>query len=124
LDVYFAGSLGIYDGADDIRIRIRFSSRVARFVKEKRWHASQQLWPQRDGSLIAEFQLSSTVEVKRWVLSFGRDAVVLEPVPLCEEIAEEAAVVLAAYKPTIDTAAGNGREQVIKDRDKSERIRH
>jgi hypothetical protein len=41
-----------------------------RYVQESNWHASQQLTPQNDGSLIAEFQLSGIEEIKSWVLSF------------------------------------------------------
>jgi predicted DNA-binding transcriptional regulator YafY len=98
LESRFAGSLGIYDGHDDVRVRIRFSPAAARFVQEKRWHASQQLTPQADGSLIVEFRLSSTVEVKSWVLSFGRDAEVLQPESLRAEVAEELETMRARYR--------------------------
>jgi proteasome accessory factor B len=99
LDARLAGSFGIYEGDEQIHVKIRFSPRVARFVQEKHWHASQRCTPQRDGSLLVEFDLSSTVEVKCWALSFGRDAEVLEPPDLRDEMAAEVADLLALYHP-------------------------
>ena len=39
----------------------------------------EQLTPPSDGSLIAEFRLPDTQEIKRWIMSFGPNAKVLEP---------------------------------------------
>ena len=52
---------------------------------------------QKDGSLVAEFELGNTKEIKRWVMSFGRHAVVEEPSELRAEIREELASLRAAY---------------------------
>ncbi len=97
VDARFAGSLGIYDGNGQWTVRIRFLRSVARFVSEKKWHASQQLIPQRDGSLIAVFRLSSTAEVKPWILGFGSNAEVLEPAELRAEICTELQAMLGTY---------------------------
>lgn len=94
-----AKSFGVYqsDGEGELCVRVRFSPQVARYVSESTWHASQQLTPQRDGSLLAEFRLGSTEEVKRWLLGFGRHAEVLVPEELREEIAEELKELLSTY---------------------------
>jgi proteasome accessory factor B len=96
---FLASCLGIYqgDGDVDLAVKIRFAPSVARFVTEKRWHHSQKLTRQRDGSLIAEFRLSCTQEIKSWALGFGCKAVVLEPEELRAEIAEELETMRAAY---------------------------
>ncbi len=86
---YLAHSFGIWDGHGEVCVKIRFSSQVARYIQEKNWHASQKLTVQPDGSLLAEFTLSSTEEIKSWALSFGQQAVVLEPASLVAQIAEE-----------------------------------
>jgi proteasome accessory factor B len=106
LDARFAGSLGIYEGHEDIAVTIRFRPPAARFVQEKKWHTSQRLTPQRDGSLLAELRLSSTAELKPWILSFGPAAEVLDPPSLREEIAAELQQTLTAYDhKTSKTAA-------------------
>jgi predicted DNA-binding transcriptional regulator YafY len=78
-------------------IRIHFTREVARYVQESRWHGSQQLSVQKDGSLIAEFRLTDTQEIKRWIMSFGPNAVVLEPRELVEDIQRDLAAMTAAY---------------------------
>ncbi len=67
-------------------VRIRFAASAARYVQEKRMHASQQTELQTDGSAVVEFRLSNTTEVKAWVLSFGAAAEVLEPEELRDEL--------------------------------------
>jgi proteasome accessory factor B len=98
LKKHLATSFGIFHGDGDIRIKIRFSPTVARYVQESTWHESQQLRPQKDGSLLAEFRLGDTEEIKRWILSFGRHAVVVEPEELRGEIREEVEIMMTAYR--------------------------
>lgn len=81
---YLAGSFGVYRGAQGspVTVRVRFATAVARYVTENQWHPSQQLTPQRDGSVVAEFTLSATEEIQRWILSFGEQALVEAPAEL------------------------------------------
>jgi len=48
-------------------------------------------------SLLAEFRLLTTEEIKRWILSFGKHAVVLEPEELRAEIVGELDAVRELY---------------------------
>lgn len=95
---HFANSFGVFHGSGDIPVKIRFSPTVARYVKEKHWHASQKLTPQSDGSLVAEFCLGSTEEVKSWLLSFGKEAEVLGPEGLRDELRKEAKAICDRYE--------------------------
>ncbi len=79
-------------------IRIHFSRDVARYVKESNWHKSQKLTLQKDGSLLAEFQLTDTQQIKRWIMSFGPNAKVLGPESFVEEIAHDLQRMLSSYK--------------------------
>lgn len=89
LQTHFAKSFGIFDGQGDVHVKIRFAPPVVRYVEESRWHPSQRLTRHKDGALTAEFDLSSTEEVKSWILSFGQHAVVEEPEELRAEIRNE-----------------------------------
>jgi predicted DNA-binding transcriptional regulator YafY len=97
LQQHLAKSFGVYHGDGDVNIRLRFDATVARYVCESMWHVSQKLTPQKDGSVLAEFELSDTEEIKRWIMSFGQHAVVLAPGSLKEEIVQELNSLLAAY---------------------------
>src|SRR5690606_35193890 len=103
---HFSRSFGVYhgDGAP-IRVAVRFAREVKRYVSESTWHASQRLTQQKDGSLVAEFELSSTVEIKSWILSFGRHAEVLEPDGLREEILQDASALQRIYRK-VDSRSG------------------
>ena len=95
---HLADSFGIYrsDGKPS-RICIQFSPEVARYVEESHWHASQSLQRQSDGSLIFEVTQGDTEEIMRWILSFGANAVVLEPKSLIQRICEESKRMVDAY---------------------------
>lgn len=98
LSRFLSGSFGVYHGRSHVRVRVRFSAKVARYVRESHWHHSQKLTPSTDGSLLAEFELSSTEEFKSWVWSFGRHAVVLEPQSLRQEMMGDLRSLLDVYQ--------------------------
>jgi predicted DNA-binding transcriptional regulator YafY len=89
LQKHLAKSFGVFHGDEEIQVKIQFRPSVARYVEESTWHPSQKLTRQGDGSVIAEFTLDGTEEIKRWVLSFGKHAQVLMPHGLRDEIVEE-----------------------------------
>ena len=72
---------------DPVRVVVRFGPAVAARVAETRWHPSQELEPQPDGSLLWTGTVSGTREVRIWILGWGPDAEVLEPADLREQIA-------------------------------------
>jgi predicted DNA-binding transcriptional regulator YafY len=83
-------SFGVYQGKP-VKVRIWwFSSEAAGYIKEKIWHDTQEIVPQKDGSIIFEAEVAGTEEIKFWVMSWGSKAEVLEPQSLREEIRLEA----------------------------------
>jgi proteasome accessory factor B len=98
LQQHFANSFGVFHGDGAVHVKVRFSPTVARYVQESTWHASQKLTKHKDGSLLAEFDLGDTEEIMRWILSFGRHAVVLEPEALRMAILGELAELLRKSK--------------------------
>ncbi len=104
-------SFGVFRSAEgELRtIRIHFARDVARYVKESNWHKSQQLISQPDGSLIAEFRLTDTSEIKRWIMTFGPNATVMEPIELVEEIQRDLEQMMSKYIPGSDQQTQQGR---------------
>jgi len=83
-------SFGIFQSdGQPTTVRVSFRGKVTRILEEKRFHPSQKLTPQNDGSVIAEFQLSTFEEFISWILSFGPAAEVLEPADLRSRIIEQ-----------------------------------
>ncbi len=95
---YLKGSFGIFHGDGDFNIVVRFLQPVARYVRERLWHESAIYEPQRDGSIHARFRLSTLEEFKTWVLSFGANAIVLEPASFRDRIARELEAMLEHYR--------------------------
>ena len=68
---------------------VRFSAAVAKRVSETRWHPSQKLEPQRDGSVIWRGRVAGIQEIRVWILGWGGEAEVLEPATLRDEVAAQ-----------------------------------
>ena len=81
-------------------VRLRFGPEMSGRISEKVWHHTQQLEPQPDGSVIMQLQVSSLIEIRRWVLYWGADCQVLEPEELKHFIAAAAREILAQETPT------------------------
>lgn len=70
-----------------VDVVVRFSPAVAARVQEARWHPSQRVEVDGDGSLVWRARVAGTIEVRLWVLQWGDDAEVLEPASLREDVA-------------------------------------
>ncbi len=83
---------------DDLyTVKVRISPGWARWVGEKIWHESQKSRKNGDGSLDLTFQVAGLDEIKRWILSLGPDALVIEPEKLQEMIRKDLSGNLAQY---------------------------
>lgn len=99
LDQYLVGSFGIYRGKrKPTKVRVLFQPSAVRYVEEKHWHESEKLTRQPDGTLLAEFVLTSFGEVKSWVLGFGPQARVLEPPELIQQILDDLSAMADRYR--------------------------
>jgi len=94
---HFRDAWGLIKAKALVTVRIRFAPRVARIVAEGRWHTSQRVEPAGDGSAVLSVKVAGWEELRRWVLSFGADAEVLEPADLRASVAEEANRLGAVY---------------------------
>lgn len=96
---WLSKSFGVWrSGSEDLQtIRIQFTHSAARYIQESTWHETQQLFPQPDGTMIAEFHLPDIEEILKWILSFGSNATALEPPALIERINEEVQQMLRSY---------------------------
>ncbi len=80
------------------RVVVRVDASIARFVAEKKWHSSQKVIQNKDGSSDFIFEIAGHLELKRWVLGMGSLAWVIEPRNLIEEIVIELEHSLQNYR--------------------------
>lgn len=96
IDKLLSSSWGVMWG-DETWIKLRFSSRVNRRVKESVWHPSQLIEDLPDGSCVMTLQVGSSLEVTPWIRSWGPDVEVLEPKGLREELAQQTRKLARVY---------------------------
>ena len=77
--------------------KVRISSGWARWVGEKIWHESQKVTKLPDGSLEITFRVAGLDEIKRWILSLGPEAQVLEPSRLKQRVRADLQKSLGQY---------------------------
>jgi predicted DNA-binding transcriptional regulator YafY len=87
-------SFGVRSGQGEYEVVLRFEPNVADYVREKKWHDSQQLREMRGGRVELRLRLSSLAEVERWVLSWGGHAKVIAPKELAESVRSAAKRIL------------------------------
>ena len=85
----FANSLGVNQGTPE-RIEILFEPRIARYVRDRVWHASQQIEAAGDGTLTMTLNVCNDFALRSWILGFGPLARVVSPPELVRQIQEEA----------------------------------
>jgi len=87
-------SFGVHSGEGEYEVVIRFNARASDYVREKKWHESQQLRELKGGGVELRLKLSSLAEIERWILSWGGDAKVTKPRELAEAVRKSARAIL------------------------------
>lgn len=94
----FSGShFGVHWGGEEIGVRVAFSRQAAPYIRERLWHPSQRIEERSDGSLVLALTVNHLFELQRWILSWGPEAVVLEPQSLAEAVRCTAETMLENY---------------------------
>ena len=89
---YLGPSWGVLRGeaTEPEDVILRFSPRAAHWVRDQRWHQSQQTEIDPAGGATLRFHCGITNEFVRWILSFGGEVTVVEPAVLREGVVKEA----------------------------------
>ncbi len=88
---------GIHWGDAEEHVKIWFSPDAAKYILERKWHPSQKISHSEEGSICVALTVNHTFELKKWVLSWGKDAKILEPENLSREIQDEIKEMQALY---------------------------
>jgi proteasome accessory factor B len=80
-------------------VHLHFEPHVAGNVAEVRWHPSQRVEWNDDGSVEFHVRVDGLGEISWWILGYGDQVEVLAPEPLRRRVAEVAARVAARYAP-------------------------
>ena len=89
--------IGINQGPPQ-RVEVEFAPRIAPYVREREWHASQQTTPRGDGALVLSLDVCVDEALRSWILGFGAQARVIAPETLVSDIAAELKRARAGYE--------------------------
>jgi predicted DNA-binding transcriptional regulator YafY len=82
----FARAWDIIADQQPVEVVLRFAPKVAARVQEARWHPSQRVTVEADGSLLWRATIAGTIEVRLWALQWGDDVEVIAPVSLRDDV--------------------------------------
>jgi len=86
-----------YTEAEPVEVVLRFHPRVAHRVRETRWHQSEQIEEQPDGSLLWRARVAEPQEMLPWIRGWGADVTVIAPEKLRDRMAGEARRLARVY---------------------------
>jgi len=86
-----------YTDEEPVEVVLRFHPRVAARVRETRWHRSEQVEEQPDGSLLWRARIAEPLEMLPWIRGWGADVEVVGPKELRETLIGEAKALAERY---------------------------
>ena len=90
LEKQLRDSFGVHSKEGEYDVVVHFDESVADYIREKRWHLSQELTELKTGGVELKLRLGSLVEVRRWILGWGGAAKVIAPKELATSILDAA----------------------------------
>ena len=77
---------GIVAGERRENVVIEFTATVAPLIIERVWHPGQRIDPLPDGRVRLSCEVACTPDLTSWILGYGCDALVVEPIHLRDEV--------------------------------------
>lgn len=97
LDEFLNNSWGEFNGEKEL-VKIKFSRKVAESIKKIKWGNIQEVESLEDRSIILKFYADDLEDIKTWILGFGAEAEIIEPISLRLDINGEIKKLLNMYK--------------------------
>ena len=106
---YLKGSLKMFRGEADFEVVIQFNRGAADLIRERKWHASQQITDLPGGGVQMQMRLNSLEEIEGWILSWGKRAKVLQPQELINRLKKTISSLVKIYE---QSSNGNAHEKI------------
>ncbi len=86
-DKYFEGSWEVYSG-EPVEVVVRFTGAAARVILSGTHHPDELVEQTDEGQVVYRVVTRGIEEIQRWILGFGAEAEVLEPLELKHNLSE------------------------------------
>jgi predicted DNA-binding transcriptional regulator YafY len=84
-------------GSKTVEVAIWFDGATAPYIRERRWHPTQTLEEHLNGAVTLRMKVKGLNDLKRWVLGYGKGAIVQEPPELVALVKDELAGMARSY---------------------------
>ena len=81
-----------------VEVVLKFSEHYARWIKRKKWHPTQTIEEEKDGSIVFRVTVEGTKELKWWIYHWIPYVEILSPPELKKEVIEEMKTMLGVYE--------------------------
>lgn len=88
---------GLIADQEEVEVVLRFDAAIAGQVTETTWHPTEQVVREGDGGVVWRARVPGTIEIRRWILSWGSQVEVVAPPELRDEIAATYRAAAARY---------------------------
>jgi len=89
---YIEKSWSVFQG-EETEVVLRFSRKLAPLIEEHQWQPDQKIIRNADGGITFATKVRGTLEIRRWILSWGEGVRVIRPESLREDVARHAAAI-------------------------------
>lgn len=86
----YRSSFEYWGGGKVIEVKLHFSKKVARIIKNSVWTEDQEVIEQKDGSVVLKLKVNSIEHIGNWVLTWGGDVKILKPNRLKQYVISQA----------------------------------
>jgi len=90
-------SWGVITDQEEVEVVLRFDAEIAARVTETTWHPSEQTTREPAGTILWRARVPGTIEIRRWILSWGSQVEVVAPAELRDEVAATYRAAAALY---------------------------
>lgn len=109
---FFRNTFGLFVGeGQSFRLRIRLSREISDEVRELMFHPQQKIEMTPSGEATLELPAQSIKEARRFVLAYGKDAEVLEPPELVEDVKKQVEALSRIYSRAKTGDRGSRRKK-------------
>jgi proteasome accessory factor B len=88
---------GVITDQEEVDVVLRFDAAIASLVTETTWHPTEQVSREPDGTVLWRAIVPGTIEIRRWILSWGSQVEVVAPPELRDEVAATYRAAAARY---------------------------
>ena len=98
IEKYLKNTWSIHRGSQNVTFQIKFSPKVARYVREEELFVRPVMKDTSDGGMMMRVTVNNSDEFIRWLMQYGEEAIIMSPISAREEMRGRLSAWLEEYK--------------------------